>query len=364
MILTDSLTSRFLKQLGIALLACFSYHAMAADPEVTWGPLSQQTLVSGQAVSIPFTIKAPAQSATLSIYSPDDDLVYQTHKTGPLNPGAHNFTWNGKDHAGKPVPDEVYIPVLAVTFNPAQQILDPRKQHQARFFSPDNIQLTGTEKIQYTLSQPARVQVRAGIENGPMVSELLSWKPQAKGTHTLTWNGKDPQSGISFKEHADLIFSVSAWSLPEMAIMVTGNRKENYAAYIQRRFPERYLPDALKQRSSEPPPLPYAFLDTDIPLHLSLDNAPITTSKPLQINKPSVLALMFDEQDLWMVNTGKFEVGFFVDYVFSSEAEQYFLPIAWTLYPEQYGKGEHVLSININGPYGVVASRHLKFIVP
>lgn len=319
-----------------------------------------------QTVSIPFYLKSLAD-IKMDIYTPDNNLV-RTLSAKALKPGEHHLIWDGKDKHGVVVPDEAYALVVTATNTDTNQTIDFRNTGGIVL---KNLQ-TKTNKlgiIKYKLSSPARVLVRAGIENGPMLRMISNWVPKNKGLVRQKWDMKDADNLVDIST-LPFGITVSAFSLPKHAIITTHNTQQDYYNYFQSNHFQCNMPSQTKQilqrgnKAISKHSYTCRIQDRDPRLTMQISRVGNDQNTSLLENgKATTVKVMMHPEDEAILEKSKYEVSFFVDFEFTSEEELGFMPISWNFIPNGLKKGEHILTVNVSSFTGQVGLKSFKFMV-
>ena len=307
-------------------------------------------------------------SVTWQIYTPDNNLI-RTIKANNIKKGKHTLIWDGKDDNGTVIPDEAYNIVLTAKSKTKIQRIDPRFTG-GEILKDLHTKIDRTGNINYTLSSPARVLVRAGIESGPMLRMISNWVPKNKGRVRQHWNMTDNDNLIDFSL-LQFGISVSAFALPKYAIITTNNKAINYYGYFKKqRFSCNTLSKEKQFMERDGKAVSKHFYmcriqDRDPRLTFGMPKAATNTKGvPLVKNDvPTYVKVTMNPEDEFVFEKVKYEVSFFVDYSFASEEELGFMPISWNFMPNGLKKGEHILTVNVSSFTGQVGVKSFKFMV-
>jgi hypothetical protein len=327
--------------------------------------------VHGESFHIPLRV-ARAMDVELKILTSDGDLVRTLKASTLLSPGSHEITWDGRDDQGKVVPDEAYIPVLVARTKSGETVeVDPRTTSGGEVIENIKVDTFANGDIGYSLPAPARVLVRVGIKEGPMMLSLANWEPRAAGRNVQRWNGYDADQLVDLRASQKLGVLVTAFKLPAHAIITTGNTTQDYRAYRLARgwsentnTPSEPVLERNGQRLSRTHFLP-RFKDRDplVALALASDHAKSKQGLPL-IDVQATIRVDIPREDRWLMQESLYEVAFFVDNEFVSEEEHGYVPFTWVWKPVGLQSGRHVLTVNISGFGGKVGVKNLLFEVP
>ena len=310
----------------------------------------------GKTFAIPFEL-AVAGIVTVDIYTPDGDLVRTLTSTNALPPGGHELIWDGKDVNQVVVPDEAYVPVLSVHHDDGSiSSDDPRKYSGGEVMDDLHWEFRGKSEIAFTLPAPARVLIRAGIKDGPMMRALAYWEPRNAGKVVQRWDGYDADKVEYFAEHPRVWVLVLGYRLPAFSILSSGNNASRYADYRRQNNWSRPKVDVANiplQRNGKPLEpdnflprlgLPQLSVQVKGELPRSLHGLPLATG-------PLDFVVDIPREQRWVLETSMYEVVFFVDYNFVAEEEQGFMPLTWRWDPKDLRPGRHIATVQITG-YG------------
>ena len=311
-----------------------------------------------------------ASSVTLEVLSPDGDVVRRLADDRALAAGEHTLAWDGRDDRGRVVPDEAWTPRLRVV-EPDRIVLDDPAGYSGGEILP-NLEWTrrrGT-KIAYELPHPARVLIRVGIEDGPMVRELEHWTPVDAGRAVVRWDGHDADGVDRVADRDDLWTVVMAYRLAEFAVITRGNDTRDYRAWRATRGnavqAAPHLADAPLERRGVRLSrdyflprgyLPRVSLEFAEPLERSRFGPPVVTDDAL------LLRVDVPDEDRWILDASFYETGFYIDYAFRSEEEQGFVPMVWSVDTDSLAPGRHLATVQLFGFGGFIASDTVEFLV-
>lgn len=353
--------------LTLVLLA-FAAAAPAAEPALgRFGRLADAEFspARGERIAIPIVLTRPA-GVRLRILSPDGDLV---RTLGPrrLDAGRHVIEWDGRDDEGTVVPDEAYVPVLELEDGSgARTVVDPRAGTGGEIV-PDEalaVEVFRDGLIRYRLPAPARVLVRVGLKQGPMLRALADWTPRLAGSNVHRWDGWDRDRLLRVIDDPRVAVLVTAFRLPEPVIVATGNRRLAYPDYRRLRgWPDPVPPARIAFERDGRRLSPFASL----PRMLQRD--PRVLLEILERPAPGgrgrlKVRVDIPPEDRWWLEQGLYEVAFFIDGRFEAEEEHGYVPITWVRDVAGLAPGRHVVTVNVAGFRGQVGVRSAAFEVP
>ena len=313
-------------------------------------------------VNIRFALDERA-SVILNIYDGRDYLIRQLSGQAFIV-GDNSMEWDFADNGGKKVPDGHYHYTLTAT--------GPR----GNSVTYDTTDLTGgdlvslnklewddkTNKLQYTVSKPSLVNIRAGVDNGgPLLLTLLNWYPRAYGSFTEKWDGNDASGQLDISQLEGVRLSGTAYTLSSNTIIV--GQPVTAPEFIEEITWDTHQRETKSVKYAGRLKLGVASLSDkrDFTVIMELPGSLNTTENgnvilsgvvPVRITAP-------DDQ-LQRINNQRFEPVLFVDGKYQSEIEVGFLPITWRLDTTKLKPGDHYIAVNLrgfDGEYGVAIKK-------
>jgi hypothetical protein len=319
-------------------------------------------------VKLSFNIVKSAK-VTVRVYDPDHGLIKALAVSEKMPSGNHDVRWDGTDLSGAVVPDEAYFfTVVAEGESGLKEIYDPTmfsggKEQDITAASIDPY----THAINYIMPEMGRVMIRLGIQSGPLMYQLVDWKPRVKGQITEHWNGKDKDNVVDIYQHPKFKMIISYFTFPGNSVITYGNKKTNYRDYKnavadqQEEKPER-------QKSAERLSHHYKLartVDYSPTLTLKFANVKGTDENGIPVlSGKTLVKVELDEKDKPIFEKHPFEVVFFLNHQFYAEDETGYTPFNWVWNLSSVSEGEHLLTVNLtsfNDQIGVL-SRKVKVV--
>jgi hypothetical protein len=310
-----------------------------------------------------------SDEVTVRVYDPDGGLVRTVLHGVSQEAGAHQALWDGRDMEKQLVPDEAYTLTIETA---SGAVYDSTTFSGGVVGDITEAQFDEDGTVIYKLPAPARVLIRLGVHNGPMLNTLVDWKPRVAGEITEYWDGYDEDDLIKLRGHKDFSALITYVTLPEATVIAYGNKRESYRDYKLGRAKDRsQKPDRPRQPDPElrlrpehlvPPAWARApRVNMIFPQYTEAHKDAVPKVKDLIDVRISV-----DPADREHLLQDQFEIIFFVDNVFFAEAERGYLPLNWRWELLQIPPGEHVLTANVSSFTGQVgvASRKVKVVKP
>jgi hypothetical protein len=297
-----------------------------------------------ESVEIRFQLPHPS-TVTISVYDPDRKLVRILLNKARRPAGPNRDTWNGKNMDGRVVPNEAYFFVIEATDASGHTaVYDPVTFSGGEFGDVGGVQVDrGSGTISYSLSQPSRVLLRAGIAGSSMLKTIVDWEPRAAGAITEYWNGKDEDGLIDLMARKHTLV-LTYTTLPANSVIAYGNDKYTY---------RQYRASWKTDRPSKPerPMVNHRQISPHFGLSRLKDRSfRVKVDAPAAIGAGEERVMVrvdVDPRDREVLGDQQFEIILFVDTVFHTEEERGYLPFNVPIELAQLPPGEHVITANV-----------------
>ena len=319
-----------------------------------------------QKFKITFTIKEDAK-VKIDIYTPDNNLIRTLQ--ADMKQGEGFLIWDGKDNDNVVVPDEAYNIVITARNLNSVDILDSRTTG-GKVIKKLSTKVDNLGNINFTLPEPSRVLIRAGIANSSMLRVISNWVPKNRGKIIQRWDMRDADNLVDVAQ-LDFAISISAYTLPKYAILTINNHELDYFTYFKNaqmkcnNFPKEK--QVLKQDKYSISKHFYQcrIKDRDPRLFVTIPHAPKNDQNIsiLKNGQSTLIKVSMHPEDEKIIEKSKYEVSFFIDFEFSSEEELGYMPISWNFNPNGLSKGNHILTVNVSSFTGQVGLKSYKFII-
>lgn len=298
----------------------------------------------GQTFKIPVIIQSVTNThinIKVVLYSQITNNPIRTLMMKDLSAGKHSLIWDGRDDQGAIVPDEVYMPVVTIEDGIQPQIALETREYPPEIIDQLDVRLTTSGELRYQLPFPARVQLRIGLIEGPMLRSLSDWIPRAKGEHIVFWNGLDEDGLINLRTSERTLYMATAVLLPPYSILTKGNssQKQNL------KMTQNTVAKIDDIRSTY---LPKTSIQSAMRLQLEATST-LSVSINLLTEQGNVLSLPLKEAT------------FFIDNRFIGEARLSTVPLNWTWKPVNLSPGQHIFTVNLYSTTGQVGVKSLLF---
>jgi hypothetical protein len=287
----------------------------------------------------PLSLRLAAGAETpvrVELRSEDGGLV-RSFLLDSVGPVGAEVQWDGRDEQGVPAPTGVYL-YRMYALDEAGRVRgsygDPAigggDEVLAQRFTFDAE--TGT--VEFTLPEPARVRLRMGIQNLPILRTYYSWEPLEAGRHRIEWDGLDTTGKIRVVDHPKFRADLTAQALPQNAV------------YLRREVVSTQDPCAELCFGLE---LPSVDGTTD-------DGTPVVGDElyfRIRVDDPQERARMINS---------RFEIMVFLDTLFVFEEEDGAVPFNHRIDTRALNPGPHLLTVNVLAYDQRVGVQTLEFV--
>lgn len=311
----------------------------------------------GQGASIHYRLSAPVD-VTVKIYDARNLLVRDLLQRMPQGAGDHRVNWDGKDNAGRRVPPNFYVYTIRASGADGEVVThDLTDLTGGTLLSAGEVAYdAGAEKISYMLPTHAIVNIRIGLsQGGPLLTTLLDWVPRRGGLNKEPWDGWDCTRSLKVSRLKNFRVNVFAYSLPNNSIVVTGSENMRRPGFIreiswevEQREPKSRQRKEMYNHWQHPRDKCY-----DPTIRLSLGANVLRNSEGLpMITGPVPIRMEVAQEDIEFMLDQRFEVVYYVDFVFVYEEELGYTPFTWVWNPAGVNEGVHYLTVMLRGYEG------------
>ncbi len=307
----------------------------------------------GEEIAVACNLSKSA-NITVNVYDPDNGLIKRVANKKRTDSGKQIFIWDGKDTDGHIVPDEAYFfTITAEDESGIKEIYDP-----TAFSGGMEHDVTGADinpqshTINYKMPKMGRVMIRIGIQGGPLMNQLIDWKPRVKGLITEYWNGKDKDNLADIFSHPSFKMIIVYFTLPENSVITFGNKSVTYRGYKKSAASIRPV-KAKRNRPGTHLSLHYVLprtTDYSPTLKMDFSNVQEKDSQGIPVLRgKTMVRIELNEADKAIFQNHQYEICFFLDYEFYVEDEAGYTPFNWVWDTSNVKEGEHLLTVNVSG---------------
>jgi hypothetical protein len=324
----------------------------------------------GETAEITFRVSQPAK-IILKLFDAEQRLVAQLFSEAEPGSEVSSMVWNGRDMEGVIVPDEAYTMAIdAVTYQGKISSYDPATFSGGEYVELEKLAYNQKNRVvTYHVNKDSRVRIRAGIgDGGPMLKKVAVWKPRLKGERAEAWDGKDESGAVYFADSKKFVIWGEALSMPENSIFTRGNRDSDYFAYKKKLpvpRPEKEKRPAFRSRDTDLAMLRgvQVTLKQEPRFTLKLPKTPLHASGLPLVRGTCPITLYIDKNIKRHITEERYEVIFYVDYKFSTEAEEGFSPFTVMWDTRAVPNGERTITINVATFGGQISSASRRVFV-
>ena len=350
-----------LKHLLIAtvLIACWTVPAPAAKIRISHVRSYPATFdpATGQGTHISFRLSAPAR-VSVRIYDARNMLVRNLLKQEHRKAGDHNVRWDGKDNAGSAVPPNYYVYTIQAATGQGNEVIHDLTDITGGTLL--NIKAAeydaAARKISYVLPDHALVNIRVGLpQGGPLLTTVIDWVPRRGGLNQEIWNGWDVSGSVNIAGMKNVQIGVSAYALPRNSFIVFDENAGQRPKYIQDITRENTKRTKKSKNRKEMYNHWQHSRDKcyDPAIKLSLPQELSRNAAGLPVISGSVpIRMEIVEKDRKYMLDQRFEVVYYVDFIFVREEELGYTPFTWVWNPVGVNKGVHYLTVMLRGYEG------------
>lgn len=310
----------------------------------------------GQNAAILYNLSAPAV-VTVNIYDSRDILVRQIKSNGPVAGGPHQALWDGRDQSGKIVPGNFYLYTIKAEANGETVVYDPSDitGGKAQKVLDVHLEKNGNE-ISYVLTEDSIVNIRLGLKDGgPLLKTLIDWVPRTSGLNKEPWDGWDNCHTVNLADRQKLQINVNAYSLPMNSIIVNSGNRQDRPAFISeftwnaaKRTRTRKHRKEMYNHWQHPRDKCYdPRISILLPGELRGDN----TGIPVVSGRVPIQMKISGRDRKYMMDQ-RFEVVYYLDFVFIHEEELGYSPFTWVWNTAGVNRGIHYITVMLRGYEG------------
>ncbi len=323
---------------------------------------------AGQHLDISFRLDTEA-SVTALVLDADLFPVATLADARLCRPGVTVLRWNGRDDAGAVVPNEAYtVRIEAVTDLGVKSVFDSASVSGGESIGYFPVEMDRSAgRIRFTTATAVRVQLLAGIVDGPLMATITDWQPYPAGNHEVAWDGYDESHITKVWDNKRFKLLARAYKLPNLCVITQGNAtdymdywsataaKQGMTAVQYRISTKKGLASRVYGKTARAKALSDGRVRLGSPYlsgrfknqaaRFTLESIPAASktgkSAPvdIRISVDKVFKQILDEQ--------RYEYVMYVDGVLQGEQETGFSPYSWTLDTTEMSAGKHLVTVNI-----------------
>ncbi|HEX6100843.1 MAG TPA: FlgD immunoglobulin-like domain containing protein [Thermoanaerobaculia bacterium] len=229
--------SRWGLALAIAMLAATAGRGGSrAIVEVSTAQTSMNPTIGE---SVPLTVRLARDGAvTVRVVDRDGYPVRTLAGAAAAKAGENRWTWDGRDAAGRIVPDEAYSFRVDWSSGAERETWFPADTPAHPVSVDAEYYASRSGAIVYTLPVPSRVHLQAGTARknpktgemeGPVLKTVVNREPRDRGRIAEPWSGLDESGQVRIADMRDFVLAIAATPLPANSVVTFGNRERAFA---------------------------------------------------------------------------------------------------------------------------------------
>ncbi|MBI3893647.1 MAG: hypothetical protein HY303_19175 [Candidatus Wallbacteria bacterium] len=351
---------------------------------VTWGPAMAADSFSvvaarpffdadrGESVSFSVAVPEPG-TVTVALY----DLGHRRVKTlldgTRLAAGISTVTWRGDtDGGGRAGAGQAFVAAGTLVTASGQTLSwDPATRSGGETVPMSLLDCTYDPRaklVRFAVRSPARVRIRAGVREGPLLRTILEWAPRLAGEFGEAWDGMDETGTIDLAARRDLSLVASAYTLPDGAVLTAGAVSESTGLLAPKAGDDRRAvairQKALQSKTAVDGHYLAAQAAESVPAFRVEFLDPKTNAAGLPVvGSRAALRVTLDEPTAGQMLQDRFEIVVHVDMKRVFEEEQGYNPYAVEFSTDGFAGGEHLLSVSVASLADRISTVSRKFAI-
>ncbi len=202
--------------------------------------------------------------------------------------------------------------------------------------------------ITYTLTAPAHVRIRLGVNEGPMYTTLLNWENREIGTHVEHYTGFDGDNTV-FTLHFYTADDADTYGLDLYEILPQPEQ-----VIVGKALPAARLNQMHKTHRRE--------FCHDLNAQTRFDSVRVKNGTAM-IRRKIPLVIDLDKDDKLWFTRERFQVHIFLDDVLVHQDLDGYVPYVWNFDPKGINSGQHTIIVNLSGFADHIATAVLPVII-
>lgn len=202
-----------------------------------------------------------------------------------------------------------------------------------------------TAIVSYELIHPAKVRIRIGAKEGPLLRTIVDWQERNTGLHKEEWNGLDSSGKIKLVGNRNLVFTFNYFT--EDDAFIRNVSLEDIMPHPEQLVVGRFLPSLNINRlhKSHNPEFCYdPQLKIILPEHIAK-----TEDGYIIIKERTPITIDISEKDKTWFSRERYSIHIFIDDVFLSGELEGYSPYNFIFEPKSINKGKHLITVNYSG---------------
>lgn len=202
-----------------------------------------------------------------------------------------------------------------------------------------------TAAVSYELTHPAKIRIRIGTKDGPLLRTIVDWQERTTGAHKEEWDGFDLTGKERLTGNHDLVFTFNYFTEDDSFLKNVSTRDIMplpEQVIIGRFLPSLDINRIHKSHNSSFCHEPELIAALPKGTHITKDGYAIIKEKT---------RIVFDiaEKDNAWFSRERYSIHIFIDDVFLSGELEGYSPYNFIFDPKNINAGRHLLTVNYSG---------------
>lgn len=202
-----------------------------------------------------------------------------------------------------------------------------------------------TAAVSYELTHPAKVRIRMGAKDGPLLRTIVDWEERGLGQHKEEWDGLDASGKIKLAGSHDMVFTFNYFTQDDAFIKNVS--LEEIMPHPEQLIIGRFLP-SLNINRIHKSHNPLLCHDPTLVVRLP-ERTKLTTDGCAVIKNNAPIVIDLPEKDRDWFTRERYSIHVFIDDVFLAGELEGYSPYNFILNTEKISKGKHLISVNYSG---------------
>lgn len=202
-----------------------------------------------------------------------------------------------------------------------------------------------TATVSYELTHPAKVRVRVGTKDGPLLRTIVDWQERDIGLHKEKWDGLDLTGKVKLVGSHDLVFTFNYFTRDDTFLKNVS--LDEIMPHPEQLVVGRFLPSLNINRLHKSHNSNFCY-DPELKVTLPKD-APKTKDGYLIIRGKTPIVIDIAQKDKTWFSRERYSIHIFIDDVFLSGELEGYSPYNFIFDPKNINPGKHLLTVNYSG---------------
>jgi|GEM_PF-1582537 len=202
-----------------------------------------------------------------------------------------------------------------------------------------------TAVVSYELAYPAKVRIRIGTKEGPLLRTIVDWQERGIGLHKEEWDGFDASKKVKLIGNHDLVFTFNYFTADD-AFLKNVSLGE-IMPHPEQLVVGRFLPSLNINRLHKNHSPEYCH-EPELTVKLP-KNTKMTKEGYTKIKEPAIFVIDISKKDKAWFTRERYSIHIFIDDIFFTGELEGYSPYNFVFDPKQVNPGKHLIAINYSG---------------